>query len=58
MSLYNGSQIETVCLLCNHAEKATKWVQVTLTMEEYRDIKAKSEAQKKANNNVKDTLAL
>ena len=43
--------VETVCLLCNHAEKATKWAHVTLTMEEYRSIKAKSEAQKKANNN-------
>ena len=56
--LHNEKTVETVCLLCNHAEKATKWAQVTLTMEEYRDIKAKSEAQKKANNNVKDTLAL
>ena len=42
------STVETVCLLCNHAEKATKWANVTLTMEEYRSIKAKSEAQKVA----------
>ncbi|MCR4611431.1 MAG: 23S rRNA (uracil(1939)-C(5))-methyltransferase RlmD [Lachnospiraceae bacterium] len=43
--------VETVCLLCNQAQTSTKWAYVTLTMEEYRDIKAKSEAQKKANNN-------
>ena len=54
--LLTENDVETVCLLCNHAEKATKWAHVTLTMEEYRSIKAKSEAQKKDNGLVSFVL--
>ncbi len=43
--LHNEKTVETVCLLCNHAEKATKWANVTLTMDEYNKVKQEIEAE-------------